>query len=571
MKTIAAIFGAALAGLVLIIYLDNRQTFADGTAHVVAATVQFWQLLLWSVLFVIVLAAIVAAYIGISIYRQRIDMYSRDRARDGSFALREYRVRRQWWNPFSSGVTILVDPNLMDGAAAIIGDHGYTESPPMRDAPRIEVQRTRHLQAMTPGDTAISSPNGSLYRPTRGAMNESTRKLLGGAPSQPAQPRTIEAQRTEQPVTPVTMYGAGDLQTRNTATAMVIGQSPEDGNLATWNVIEQPHIRLHGSSQGGKSSLARYIAVSALVQGWRVIVLDRRRFKDWSMLGGYAELCDVSHPRALADSLKHLHAEYRERDQLLGKNGAPNIAALPERLRPVRTMVVVEEFGVQLVNAKADGVAGVVLNSLRPIAAEAGAAGLHLMMVDQLPVDWDRAIKANVSAVVTFRQPEHSGQAAGYWAAHQLQPYHFAFDGVEYKAPYIAPDKMRPGLQNMGIVPPPPLMASVHGGVREGVRDGVRQEVEGGGVPTTNTTNTPAEGSNETAARQWIDRNPEGGVNALARYLAGINGRPDDWRNFQSEASKWKRAHAPTPATTDAKAAAARENGKRGGRPRKQK
>jgi hypothetical protein len=237
-----------------------------------------------------------------------------------------------------------------------------------------------------------------------------------------------------------------------------------------------------------------------------VVILDRRRFKDWRVLEGYAELCDTSQPQALAAHLAHLHTEYRERDRLLGAHGAPNIAALPDRQRPARTLVVVEEFGVALVNAKAEGVADQVLNALRPIAQEAGAAGIHLMMVDQLPVDWDRAVKANVGAVVTFRQPENSGQAAGYWAAHQLRPYHFAMDGVEYKAPYIAPEKMGDGLQRMGVTPPPVLM----GDVRSFGDTDTPPSTSGGDHRTEppNRTTEPEETDVQRRAKALIDINP---------------------------------------------------------------
>lgn len=138
-----------------------------------------------------------------------------------------------------------------------------------------------------------------------------------------------------------------------------------------------PHLRLHGETQKGKTALARLLTLWALLRNWRVVILDRRKFKDWHPFQGYAELCDASQPTAL---------------------------------------------------------------------------------IDQLPTEWPSVIKSNVGAVVTFYQPRNMGQGAGYSAAHTLPPYHFAFQHTVYKAPYLKPEIIAPGLAQTPPHTPPPLI-----------------------------------------------------------------------------------------------------------------
>jgi hypothetical protein len=113
---------------------------------------------------------------------------------------------------------------------------------------------------------------------------------------------------------------------------------------------------------------------------------------------------------------------------------------------------------VQQFNAKAAGRLNDLLLLVGTIAREGRAAGMHLLIVDQRPTEWEPSIAANVSAVFTFRMPRGKGEAAGYYYAHELPPYHFAFEDEIYRPLHIKPEAIAPGLARSRPSTPPPLI-----------------------------------------------------------------------------------------------------------------
>lgn len=221
---------------------------------------------------------------------------------------------------------------------------------------------------------------------------------------------------------------------------VAFGQEPESGDLALWHVPSTPHIRLHGSTQTGKTSAALTIVAALLTRSWQVVVLDPRGFKDWHLAEQHVELVDVRRPEAFADALAALHAEYERRDALLAANGARSIAHLRAGLRPPRLAVVMDEYGAQRVRATAAGTLEQIDHHLSVLSAEAGADGIHLIAIDQRPTNYHPTVKANLGGVIVFPLPDGAGRAAGYPLAHRLPRYHFWYDGQVYRSVHAAPD-----------------------------------------------------------------------------------------------------------------------------------
>jgi hypothetical protein len=95
-------------------------------------------------------------------------------------------------------------------------------------------------------------------------------------------------------------------------------------------------------------------------------------------------------------------------------------------------VVVISEFGALCATAQAEGVLDDVLYPLSLILREAGAAGVHVLIEDQV-VDqrWPRGISANAEPVTGYL-PVNYGAAGGYYDAHKLAPYQFHFGGTVF-------------------------------------------------------------------------------------------------------------------------------------------
>jgi hypothetical protein len=137
-------------------------------------------------------------------------------------------------------------------------------------------------------------------------------------------------------------------------------------------MLQAPHLRVHGKSQGrGKTNLIQTLAAGAVRTGARLVVLDRRRFKDWGAFDGRADLVDTRDPAPLRPGRACACApSTRSAMPLLSQHGAPNIAALEQP--PQRMVVVISEFGALCGTAQAEGVLDDVLYPLSLILREAG-------------------------------------------------------------------------------------------------------------------------------------------------------------------------------------------------------
>jgi len=242
-----------------------------------------------------------------------------------------------------------------------------------------------------------------------------------------------------------------------------------------------------------------------------------------------AMLIDARESAVLIAALEEEVARYGERDALLGRHGAPNLSALARRTGQVyrRRLFVIEELGTQTLTIKSEGrdVYRRFIRNLRKLTAEAGATGIHGLYIDQIPDAWDSVVRYNCGAIV-FRLSDYGGRVAGYPMAHKLAPHQCHYDGKIVNAGHLTDDQLR---RTIDLSPVP-----VHRETRN-VLTGGEQSMNRG---DTNTL-TNSVGTNQEAAQKFIVANPKAGVNALARHLAGLVDRVDEWRNYQSEASRW--------------------------------
>jgi len=327
----------------------------------------------------------------------------------------------------------------------------------------------------------------------------------------------------------------------NTRHTYAIGQDRDNGQIVRWDVQQYPHARFHGTSQGsGKTNAAKTALVGMAMQGAHVVVLDRRRFKDFGDFNGKAELIDTSNPGVFVEVMKRLELIYRERDRMLGAHGAANIDELPQLL--VRYVVMITEFGTLCSVADSEGV---LLDAMRPLAnimREAGAAGIHLVFEDQVVEKgkWPRGVAANASGIFTGHLPLNLGAAGGYHHAHQLGKYEFHHDGHIFRT-----WDMKAGARRLLASAPKfdPRLAVLDGvatAVGDGERSGVQantrdQEVtrdERRTMPANDTTNEPDEPSNKWdevttqffVARPELLTGPARGIVDLARAMADADG-----------------------------------------------
>lgn len=481
----------------------------------------------------------VLLWVAVSERRQRAN-----RPVDGAFPLQKYRLK--------DGRTLIVNPNTMIGPAAYVDRRsGYAEweHPAGWDVVvriREMVERANMIRAMFPGDQARMDPNGAMSQPPK--FSDTQKMLETTAPLAPRIVGSASSPTVPEPMRPVRVDALSAIA-GSSPTAPAVGATA-NGQIVTWNLAQFPHARWHGASQGsGKTNGAKTALLGMLRGGAHVVILDRRRFKDFGDFNGHAELIDTSNPMAFVETLKRLEAIYRERDRILGAHGAANIDALSQRL--VRYVVLITEFGALCSVAEEEGLLRLAMGPLARIMREAAAAGIHLVFEDQVAEKgrWPRGVAANASAVFTGHLPLNLGAAGGYHHAHQLGKYEFHHDGHVFHTWDMRPITH----QLLAAAPAYDPRLAVLDGVARPVGDGERSGRAFGTHPPPFTAETGAERSvNEDDPGYWDDvvadwfrRNPTAltgpalGISALARTMSRhATGNENNYEAYKSRAHK---------------------------------
>jgi hypothetical protein len=361
--------------------------------------------------------------------------HERYRMRDGAWALQVYHelpltMRIINWFLGRPSPRTVYDHNLNPTPSAVIYKGVNMMTPTAEQLAYAQGQEAANrVRAAFTGDAAKSLPWGKPDRMPAATMRQlTTDKPVPAVPSTPAPVATPATGRIWMPQ---------DAFNLNTRTKWAMGATPT-GELVKWDVGQVAHLRIHGITQGsGKTNLAETVAAGAARTGAEIIIMDRRRFKDWQQFAGCARLVDTRDPKQFAAALTELVGVYQARDAILGQHGAANIMALENP--PRRIVVVIAEFGAACATAAAENMLDTVLYPLQLLAREAGATGVHLVVEDQV-VDqrWPRGVSTNLEPV-TGRLPENYGAAGGYVFAHKLPAYTFHYNGTKFGTWPIAP------------------------------------------------------------------------------------------------------------------------------------
>jgi hypothetical protein len=483
------------------------------------------------------------------------------RQRDGSFALQQLDPKKP---------VVFYDPNQQVGsAAAWVPGTGWVEydgGAGWDNQRQIAAQRSlvARVQAAAPGDRALGDMARELkhsdgvggwlkgMRAVDARWAERTPKGWGEEkppkpvlqPSPQLPPPPVEPAIPPQLPPPT----VGELVQASQATRIAFGRQPETGELAVWDLLETPHLRLHGGTQKGKTSAAIAVVAGMLVSGTQVVVLNPKA-GNWQMLQEYAEVADVRRPEAFAAALRLVHAEFTRRDALLAAQKAKDILALSRAVRPPRLAVVVEEYGAQRYRAQAAGTLPEVDKLMSELASEAAASGIHLIAIDQRPTNYDPFVKANLGAVAVFNLPDDgAGKASGYARAHKLPQYHFWYDGDIYRSADATGieallRRALPPQYPPVLVAPPPVPQPVPGAVFAGVPP----EVDVSQDDVANTANAADLGKWYEFIIDYMARSdgrelwqtPPRGVRQLARAMSvAETGREDNEDSYVGIASR---------------------------------
>lgn len=474
------------------------------------------------------------------VYRKQ--QLTQNRPVDGAFPLVTVKTK--------DGRRLVINPNLMIGPAAVVDPHTghYSEPEPgagwdAQAAIRGLVERTNTARAIYPGDQARTNANGAMSQiPRVGALGAFDRPARH--PAQLPPPRVVGDEPA--PARPIDLAAAWR---QNTATCVALGASTQRGHAVGWDLATHPHARIHGATQGsGKTNLAKTALIAMAQQGAHIVVMDRRRFKNFRAFDGRAELIDTSDPAQFVAAVQRLEIIYRERDRILGQHGAPDIDQLPARL--VRYVVFISEFGALCSVADGAGLLTDIMAPLDRILREAGATGIHLILEDQIVErgKWPRGLAAN-AAPFTGTLPLNMGAAGGYHHAHLLAPYHFHHEGQILQTWHIDPIER----QLLDAAPAFDPRLAVIDGVARPVADGQRSAA----TPPPPTTGAPGPNAAPNAApnddpaiwadlvAQWFAANPWAltgpakGISDLARAMAEHQtGSPATYENYKSRAYK---------------------------------
>lgn len=252
-----------------------------------------------------------------------------------------------------------------------------------------------------------------------------------------AQPATVE----EKPP-PMLHATLTDALAGHTGYGIVLGQSAEDGELATWNPHADAHLGVWGKTGMGKTSrLGLTVALNQLRQNYRVIVIDPEQEGDkpaglWAAIAPWAQVVGPGEPGcSLWDEIMQW---YERRWQTVQEAGATDAYHMPSG-KPLRPLAIhFDELARWRAKSKRLGgawakYAGHVDDCLAEIAQRGRKRAAHLTVYGQLPGDLPEALAGNLLGV-TMRQAANQGNKVGHWHAHELTEGQFALDGRTYNA-----------------------------------------------------------------------------------------------------------------------------------------
>ena len=346
-------------------------------------------------------------------------------------------------NPFRENKMALLDPNMMAVPLMEMRSNGHFDvqgstggiSEQAQLGYSHNVGRSHSIAAMKGGNGGRGGGRG---------MNSSEAKMASGVYDAERQLKEARLRIAEQrlirpiPEEPVkalpVLKRVVDVSTgfsKADSTRLPMGYTDE-GEVVLWDVEQSPHVRVHGKTQGsGKTNLIKTIVAGALRAGHRVVVLDRRGFKDWKVFEDCVQLIDNRKAGVMAAVAAQAEAIYQIRDAELGAAGVGNLASLAGKHR--RIFLIISEFGSACRHQTEDTLGPAVV-SLKNMFSESGATGVHVIVEDQTNAGWPKELKSNADAICGFL-PEDAAKtgAGGYSRAHDLVPFQFHYEGNKFR------------------------------------------------------------------------------------------------------------------------------------------
>lgn len=411
------------------------------------------------------------------------------------------------------------------------GSHQLTTSEAMEV--KAGQQRLATFATLTGG---MMRPSATMFKAAMGNYDKKTT------------PTVIVPPEPQKALPAPDFYEASQLVRYATADRLPFGQDAETGDVGYWDLINRNHGRAHGAPQMGKSSLIRELVVAARYVGMRVIVMERRRRKDFRGMEQHVEFVDINDPNAMLQCLHALTEAYQEDDKILGQYGASNVADLPEHARYPRTIIVIDEFMSALNTASLEdsdprtetkNLEATITTVLGKLLSESGATGKHFIIGDHVPVGWPTRYRELIQNVWEFAVTEGATRHMEYKEAHRLAAYHCAFDGRVYRPAFIPMDEIPKAMAVMRR-PPDKLLpvlftnnGNIHAHTSEQPHEQrIRTAVEQMGA-----------GANQSKWGDIIPRyiidNPSKTLTEVARHMAALDGRPESYLNYKGAASPY--------------------------------
>lgn len=520
MRQIATAFGFCLAGLLVIVYFDNRQEMQHATHKVVNGVANGLIFALWSAIALGIIAVLVILYIAYT-RQYRAD---HNRVIDGSHELREYRIRRRWG--IFGGVRVLVDPSLMESAVAYISNDGYAEGPQVREPVRIETQRTRHLNAIHPGDAVWAAQREPrMVEQLRAASN----KVIAAKPAPTPKAAPMLPAPVED-VAPVTRrYDLLDALTLSTSNNWIVGQAA-DGKLAAFNPLTHAHVGVVGATGTGKTTSVGYtLALQALSQKYHVVIFDPPGGEDWSRFAKHVEYHETDRTTFLAQ-VSSLYQLFESRTD--GARSQPIFGIIEEYGDLIRQMRTVNR-------ADADEVDAMIDTLLR----RGRKRNIHLCFIDQYPEHWSQQVIGGTKFRSVFQLGPNQGAKVEEYKAGQLPDVgEFLVRGQQYHS-----WNAKPEVADLLSVVPVRQSSNIIDGTYSVVSVRPSATVSGGGSTSVADSQADTVADTMTDSQQRIidyyAANPDAGVREAARVLGLSKSYVSDVRRTMIDAVE----DAPTP------------------------
>jgi len=420
------------------------------------------------------------------------------RQRDGSHRLRKYRVRDAVTGDL---VTVLVNPDLMVTPALAVSGRGVHElgnlPTKVYETQAKERARVSAMQALAPGDKAIMSSNGSMYRPA-GLLSGAGRMWNG-------KDKQVTEQREEKPdpqlAPPSTpMLPLMDALRHSTPDRFVLGYNQEMQKPAVWSPREHLNLGVFGVSGTGKTKSTGFqVMLMAAKHGYHVICLDPKGGADFGPFAPHVEW-QPSDAYTFPDQLNAIYDVHEARHRIMKDRNVGEWHMLGSQAGP-DIVLVLEEFGTmreEIASRKGGGkTLASVDHTVEMIFRLARMTGIHVVILDQAPEKLDPVVLGGCKLRLAYqlessqasRLKEYEADtlpASGAFMVHR-KPYQswlvatelprllrsvppFAHqrllpapnaqpNGTERQSPEVANDRTPPNAPNdgQGTAPIPPL------------------------------------------------------------------------------------------------------------------